>query len=164
MNLVTPDSGLIFWTTLIFVIVFIILAKVGFPVITGMVEKRKEEIEGSIKKAELAQKELEELARTKETLINEAKKEQAKILSEASIQRQAILDKSKDDAQKQASDIIEKARKDIVLERENAMRDLRAQVGKVSVGVAEKILKKELEDKNLQEDYIDKVMNEMLEK
>lgn len=164
MNLVTPDSGLIFWTTLIFVIVFIILAKVGFPVITGMVEKRKEEIEGSIKKAELAQKELEELARTKETLINEAKKEQAKILSEASVQRQAILDKSKDDAQKQASDIIEKARKDIVLERENAMRDLRAQVGKVSVGVAEKILKKELEDKNLQEDYIDKVMNEMLDK
>ena len=52
MNLVTPDSGLVFWMTLIFAIVFIVLAKFGFPVISGLVDKRKENIEGSIRDAQ----------------------------------------------------------------------------------------------------------------
>ena len=61
MNLVTPDSGLIFWMTLIFAIVFVILAKFGFPVITGMVDKRQEKIEGSLRDAQKAREEVEHL-------------------------------------------------------------------------------------------------------
>ena len=60
MNLVTPDSGLIFWMCLIFAIVFFILAKFGFPVITSMVEKRQEKIEGALKAAEKSLTEYEE--------------------------------------------------------------------------------------------------------
>lgn len=48
MNLMLPDSGLLFWMTIIFAIVFVLLAKFGFPVITGMVEKRTKRIDAAI--------------------------------------------------------------------------------------------------------------------
>lgn len=69
MNLVTPDSGLIFWMTLIFAIVFVILAKFGFPVITGMVDKRQEKIEGSLRDAQKAREEVEHLQQLRDQMI-----------------------------------------------------------------------------------------------
>ena len=48
MNLMLPDSGLLFWMTIIFAIVFFILAKFGFPIITGMVDKRAKRIDDAI--------------------------------------------------------------------------------------------------------------------
>ena len=72
MNLVTPDSGLIFWMTLIFAIVFVILAKFGFPVITGMVDKRQEKIEGSLRDAQKAREEVEHLQQLRDQMIAEA--------------------------------------------------------------------------------------------
>ena len=89
MNLVTPDSGLIFWMCLIFAIVFFILAKFGFPVITSMVEKRQEKIEGALKAAEKAEAELADMEKTKEQMLYEAKQQQAQILDEAAQQREA---------------------------------------------------------------------------
>ena len=53
MSLITPDFGLLFWMTLIFAILFFVLAKFGFPAITGMVDKRSERINESIGKAAL---------------------------------------------------------------------------------------------------------------
>ena len=49
MSLLTPDSGLLFWMVIVFGIVFVILAKYGFPVITRMVDERKKYIEKSLK-------------------------------------------------------------------------------------------------------------------
>ncbi len=95
MNLVTPDSGLIFWMTLIFAIVFVILAKFGFPVITGMVDKRQEKIEGSLRDAQKAREEVEHLQQLRDQMIAEAHTQQAQILSEAAKQRQTLLERSK---------------------------------------------------------------------
>ena len=145
MNLVTPDSGLIFWMTLIFAIVFVILAKFGFPVITGMVDKRQEKIEGSLRDAQKAREEVEHLQQLRDQMIAEAHTQQAQILSEAAKQRQTLLERSKADAEKQAAQIIIDARTQIESERENAMRQIRSQVSSMSVSIAEKILKKELD-------------------
>lgn len=70
MSLITPDFGLLFWMTLIFAIVFFILAKFGFPMITGMVKKRSESIEKSLKEAEAARNEVKKLAREQKKLID----------------------------------------------------------------------------------------------
>ena len=62
MNLITPDSGLLFWMVLIFGIVFFILAKCGFPAITGMVDERNKHIDESLRLAEEAQVRMSKLA------------------------------------------------------------------------------------------------------
>ena len=141
MSLITPDFGLIFWMTLIFAIVFFILAKFGFPVITGMVDKRQEKIEGSLRDAQKAREEVEHLQQLRDQMIAEAHTQQAQILSEAAKQRQTLLERSKADAEKQAAQIIIDARTQIESERENAMRQIRSQVSSMSVSIAEKILR-----------------------
>ena len=159
MNLVTPDSGLIFWMCLIFAIVFFILAKFGFPVITSMVEKRQEKIEGALKAAEKA--ELADMEKTKEQMLCEAKQQQAQILGEAAQQREALLEKARQDAEQQSERIIAQAREQIATERENALREVRSQVSQLSVSIAEKVLERELAEPEKQQDYIDKMLDEL---
>lgn len=161
MNLVTPDSGLIFWMTLVFAIVFFLLAKFGFPAITSMVDKRAEKIEGSLKNAQLAQEKVEHLKEMQEQMLSQARQEQSKILSQAASQRQELLEKSQKDARQQADKILEEARKQIETEKESAQREIRAQVSEISVKVAEKILKKDLSDSARQEEYVEEVFKEI---
>ena len=103
MSLITPDFGLLFWMTLIFAVVFFILAKFGFPVITGMVEKRSDRIEESLKKAEEADKAVAELTARGEQIISDAQAEQARILREASATSDSIVAKARDEAKAEAA-------------------------------------------------------------
>ena len=80
MSLLLPDSGLLFWMLLSFGVVFAVLAKYGFPVITRMVEERKAFIDRSLSEAHEANRQLSELRRQGEQLIAEANKEQGRIL------------------------------------------------------------------------------------
>lgn len=80
MNLMLPDSGLLFWMTVIFAIVFFILAKFGFPVITGMVEKRTRRIDEALKSAREAEESLAGLAKEQEEMMERARAEHARIL------------------------------------------------------------------------------------
>lgn len=161
MNLVTPDSGLIFWMCLIFAIVFFVLAKFGFPVITSMVEKRQDKIESALKAAEKAEAELADMEKTKEQMLSEAKLQQAQILGEAADQRAALLEKARLDAEQQSESIIAQAREQIAAERENALREVRSQVSLLSVSIAEKVLEKELAEPEKQQAYIDKMLDEL---
>ena len=146
---------------LIFAIVFFILAKFGFPVITSMVEKRQEKIEGALKAAEKAEAELADMEKTKEQMLCEAKQQQAQILGEAAQQREALLEKARRDAEQQSERIIAQAREQIATERENALREVRSQVSQLSVSIAEKVLERELAEPEKQQAYIDKMLDEL---
>ena len=81
MNLVTPDGGLLFWMTLIFLLLFFVLARYGFPVITGMVEKRNRHIDESLKMAQEARARMENLAAEQAALLEKTRQEQGVMLS-----------------------------------------------------------------------------------
>ena len=97
MSLITPDFGLLVWMTLIFGIVFFVLAKWGFPMITGSVEKRAQRIGESIKAAKEAEERLRNLAEEQSRMIEEARQEQSRILKEASASRDSIVEQAKAD-------------------------------------------------------------------
>lgn len=161
MSLITPDFGLLFWMTLIFAVVFFILAKFGFPVITGMVEKRSDRIEESLKKAEEADKAVAELTARGQQIISEAQAEQARILREASATSDSIVAKARDEAKAEAAKILQQARTDIAAEKESALRDIRRVVADMSVEVAEKVLRTDLEDDKKQTAYLDRLIEEV---
>ena len=160
MNLITPDTGLLFWMVLIFGIVFFILAKWGFPAITGMVDKRNEHIDESLRLAEEARARMSKLAEEQEAMIAQTRQEQGRILKEAAQARSEILAQAKADAQAQTAQMVEKAREQIANERETALRDIRRQVALLSVDVAEKVLRAKLDASPEQQALIDRLTDE----
>ncbi|MDO5442181.1 MAG: F0F1 ATP synthase subunit B [Bacteroidia bacterium] len=161
MSLITPDFGLLFWMTLIFAILFFVLAKFGFPAITGMVDKRSERINESIGKAREAEQKLERLSEQHTRMIEETRAEQARILKEASQAKDTILSQARQQAQDDAAKIMEQARTQIAAEKESALRDIRAQVANLSVDVAEKILRNRLSSEQAQMDLITRMVDEL---
>ena len=161
MSLITPDFGLLFWMTVIFAVVFFILAKFGFPIITGMVEKRSDRIEESLRKADEAEKAIAEMAERREQIISEAKAEEAKILREAAATSDSIVAKAKDKAREEAEKVLEQTRIEIAAEKESALRDIRRLVARLSVQVSEKVLRADLDDDKKQGAYLDRLIDEV---
>ena len=162
MNLMLPDSGLLFWMTIIFAIVFFILAKFGFPIITGMVEKRNKRIDDALEAARTAEEALARLSQEQERLIAEAKAEQSRILQEASQQRDSMIAKAQEEARTEAVKILDEAKVRIQEEKEAALRDVRREVATLSLAIAEKVIRKELSDDKEQMELIGKLTDEAL--
>ena len=162
MSLLLPDSGLLFWMVIAFGIVFAVLAKFGFPIITTMVEERKAYIDQSIKVADEANAKLAQLKDETARLIADANKEQGRILREAMSERDRIVADARKKAEAAAQRELEEAKKLIQQEKEEAIRDIRRQVAVLSVDIAEKIIRKNLDEDHEQMEMIDRMLDEVL--
>ena len=161
MNLMLPDSGLLFWMTIIFVIVFLVLAKFGFPIITGMVEKRAKRIDDAISAAREAESRLQGLAAEQERLIGEARAEHDRILKEAALEREKMIAFAQEQARAEAGKIMDETRERIREEKEAALRDIRKEVAVISMAIAEKVVRKELSGTAGQKEMIDRIFDEL---
>ncbi len=161
MNLMLPDSGLLFWMTIIFAIVFFVLAKFGFPIITGMVEKRNKRISDSLEAARIAEEALAQLTQEQERIISETRATQAKLMQEAAAERDKMIAQAQDKAREEARKIMDDARVRIQQEKEAAVREVRQEVAKLSIVIAEKVVRKELSSDDAQKALVDKLLNEV---
>jgi F-type H+-transporting ATPase subunit b len=163
MNLVTPDFGLLFWMVVIFGIVFFLLAKFGFPIITGMVDKRNAKIQQSLKDADTLRTQMAQWKDEHARMLEETRREQAKLLKEATETKAQILSEAKAQAREEADKMLAQAKVQIEAEKESALRDVRREVALLSVEVAEKVLRHELSDTGSQRAFIDKLVDEASE-
>ncbi len=163
MNLVTPDSGLLFWMVLIFGIVFFLLWKFGFPIITDMVEKRTRHIDESLKLAQEAEERVRNIAAEQNALVEKARSEQNRIVKEASVMKEQILQQAREQAREETAQILQKARTEIAAEKESALRDIRKEVAMLSLEVAEKVVRKELSTDAAQTACVDSLVNELMD-
>ena len=161
MDLLIPDSGLLFWMTVVVLIVFVILRKAGFPVITKMIEDRKAFIDESLKKAHEANEKLANIQKEGESILQEAREKQAAILREAAETRDAIVGKAQDKAREEGARLLSDAKAQIESEKQNAIREIRGQVAELSVQIAEKVLKAKLSDEKAQMDMINRLLDEV---
>lgn len=161
-SFLTPDLGLLFWMFLAFVIVLGVLAKFGFPVITKMVEDRKKYIDESLQNARIANEKLSRVKIESEKLIQEAREQQDRILKEAMATQQSIISEAKSKALVESNKLLENAKKQIQVEKENALREIRAQVADLSVNVAEKILLRKLDKTAEQDQFVERLVDEAL--
>ena len=161
MDLLIPDSGLLFWMTLVFVIVFLILKKWGFPTIVKMINDRKAFIDESIKKAHEANERLANIQKEGESILQEAREKQAAILKQAADTRDAIVEQAQAKAKEEGTRLLSDAKVQIEAEKQNAIRDIRSQVAELSVLIAEKILREKLSTSDKQMDMIDRLLDEV---
>ena len=161
MDLLIPSSGLLFWMTITFFVVLFILWKWGFPAITNMVKERNAFIDESLQKAHEANDRLANIQQEGESILQEARSEQARLLKEAADTRDAIVGKAQDKAKAEGARLISEAKAEAENERQNAMNNIRSQVAVLSVQIAEKVLREKLSTEKAQMDFIDRLLDEV---
>ncbi|MCQ2284427.1 MAG: F0F1 ATP synthase subunit B [Bacteroidales bacterium] len=156
MELIKPSFGLIFWMLIGFGILFFILAKFAWPVITKGIASRNQKIQDQLDEAAKVHAELENLNVKHEQMLAEAKAERDSILNEARAISANMKEEAKVAADKEAQTIIEDAKKAIHFEKMKAMTDVKNEIANLSIEIAEKVMKEELSDKEKQEALIQK--------
>ena len=159
MDLVTPDIGLIFWTTVSFVILYFILAKFAWKPILGAVTEREKSIKDALSAAEKAKEEMANLKADNEKILNEAKLQRESLLKEAREIKSKIIADAEIEATEKANKLVESAKTAIENEKSAAMKELKNTVVDLSLDIAEKLLSKELDDKSKQSENIQDILD-----
>jgi len=161
MELITPGIGLIFWMTLIFLVLFFALKKFAWPVILSTLKEREEAIKNALTAAEKAREEIKNLHTDNERLLREARIQSDEILLSANEIRKQTIGKAQNEALKEYDRIIESARFAIENEKKAAIIELRNEVAKLSIDIAEKIIREELKNKIQYDALIDKSIKDV---
>ena len=161
MSLLTPSFGLLFWIIISFAFVFGLLAKFGFPVITKSVTERRDYIQQSLAKADEANRTLEIIRQKADDILNDAHKQQQNILKQATKEAAQIIQKAKDDATIQGKQKLNEAIRLIDLQKQKAIGEIRLQVASLSVDIAEKILRHQLENTETHDKLIAQLLDEI---
>ena len=160
MELITPSFGLFFWMLFGFAILFFILKKFAWPVITKLISEREKYIEDQLLAAENVRQDMSRLQGEHQKLLEKAKEERDVILADAYKIRDKMYEETKAKSIKEANAIIEEARKAIHYEKLKAVTDIKNEIANMSIEIAEKVLRQELSDKQKQEELVVKWMKE----
>lgn len=160
MNFVAPES-LVFWTTIIFLVFFFILAKFAWKPILHAVKEREASINDALAQAENARKEMQNLTADNERILKEARNEREELLKDARSIRENMIETAKGEAQIEAEKMINKAKESIESEKLAAIADLKKQVAELSIGIAEKLMKDQLASKDAQVKLIDNMLKDV---
>ncbi|WP_185860781.1 F0F1 ATP synthase subunit B [Blattabacterium cuenoti] len=161
MDLVTPSIGLIVWQTIIFIILMLFLSKFAWKPIINFIDKREEKIKISIEKANQVKKELKHVEDQKNKILKETRVKRDMILKEAIQIREKITLKAKEEGMKEKIKIIEETKKNIQIEKKATIHKLKNQIGYISIKIAEKILKKELDQTDKQDQFVKELVDKL---
>jgi F-type H+-transporting ATPase subunit b len=161
MELITPGVGLIFWTSLFFFIVLLLLRKFAWKPILDSVDERNRSIEQALQSAERAKTEMSRLKAENEALLAEARAERDKMLREAKAAADKLVSEAHDKATEEGQRLIKMAQEAIQSERMAALTEVKNQVANLSLTLAEKILRNQLGNTPAQEALIKDYMNDL---
>jgi len=161
MELITPGLGLVFWMTLVFVILVFILKVFAWKPILQMLKERETSIHEALNSANQAREEMKQLQFSNEQLLLEAKNERDAMLNDARKVREKLIEEARIKASEEASRIVESARASINNEKMAAMTELKNQIAESSLTIAKFILKRELSDPKKQEEYVQELLKEI---
>lgn len=161
MDLIVPSIGLIFWMTVTFLIVFLLLRKMAWKPILASLKERENSIQEALDSAQKAKEEMQALQASNEAILLQARNERDKLLKEARETKEGIIAEAKAGAQKEADKIMQSARESIQGEKAAAMDELKSQVAKLSIEIAEKIIRTELSTDEKQKALVNTLLDEV---
>jgi F-type H+-transporting ATPase subunit b len=161
MDLITPAFGLIFWQTIIFLVVLFVLGKFAWKPILGALQSREDSIDEALKSAEKAKEDMTNLKADNEKLLAEAKLERDKMLKAAAKLGEDLKDQAKEDARVIGDKMIDDAKASIESEKNEAIKEIKDQVVELSIQITEKLLKKNLSDDKSQQELIKGYMKDI---
>ncbi len=161
MNLITPEFGLLFWQTITFLVLLLLLGRFAWKPIMSSLREREETIEGALRSAELARQEMTKLRADNERLLDEARAERDAMMRKAQQTADAIVEEAKNKAAAESNRIVESARAAIQSERQAAIDDIRRQVATLSVDIAEKVIRRQINSDPQQRQLVDQFVKDI---
>ena len=161
MELLLPKLGLLAWTLLAFLIVFFILKKFAWPAIIKGLKDRENSIADSLATAQKVKEEMAQMKSENEALLAKVREERAQLLKEARETKDRIISEAKEQAKAEAGKIVTEAQAAINAQKMAALTEVKNQVGKLVIEVSEKVLRKELANKEAQEAHIKGLVDEV---
>jgi F-type H+-transporting ATPase subunit b len=162
MEIINPDFGLIFWMTVSFLILLLLLRVFAWKPVLKMLTQREEKITEALNEATLAKEQMKQLTADNERLLAQAKDERDAILLEARKVSQKMYDDAKMKANEEGQRIVAAAKENIAVEKQKAIADLKNLVAELSLEIAENVIKMEFSDKNRYNEYVTKRVGEIV--
>ena len=161
MELFTPDFGLVFWMFVAFILLFLVLAKWGWPVIIKMMDSRASTIDQGVEDAKQAKEQLDNAREEAKKYVVEAQARQAEMLRDAARMKTEIIEHAKNEAAEAARKEMEAAKAAIEQARKEAELQFRNEVGKFSIDIAEKMVRNQMKSDSAQKELVDKLLDEI---
>lgn len=161
MELLIPEVGLVIFQSIAFLILLFLLAKFAWKPVLGAIKEREQSIDEALNKAELARQEITRLSSQNEDLMKQAREERDQILKEAKALKDGIVNEAKTQAQAEGAKLIEKARIEIENQKKVALAELKGQVSALSLDIAERVLRSQLDDKAKQQELVNNLLKDV---
>lgn len=161
MELFTPDFGLVFWMFVAFILLFLVLAKWGWPVIIKSMDNRAATIDQGVEDARQAKEQLDNARDEARKYVEEAQARQAEMLREAAKMKTEIIEQAKNEASEAARKEMEAAKTAIEQARKEAELQFRNEVGKFSIDIAEKMVRSQMKSDKAQTELVNKLLDEI---
>ncbi len=161
MELFTPEFGLIFWMFVAFAILFLVLAKWGWPAIMKMIEGRADLIDKGVEYAQNAKEQLDHAREEANKYIEEARKQQAEMLRDADKMKTQIIEEARAAASKEAQKVMDAAKVSIEQERKEAELRFRDEVSSFALDIATKVVRNQMSDQNAQTKLVNSLLDEI---
>ncbi|MFA4867080.1 MAG: F0F1 ATP synthase subunit B [Pedobacter sp.] len=161
MDLLLPEFGLVIYQSIAFLLLMFLLAKFAWKPVLASIKEREQSIDEALNKAELAKQEMARLTAQNEELMKEARAERDLILKEAKTLKDNIVNEAKTQAHNEGAKLIEKAKIEIENQKKAALAELKNQVSTLSLDIAERVLRNQLQDKAKQEDLVANLLKDV---
>ncbi len=158
---IKPDLGLILWTSVIFLLFLFMMSKMAFKPIANALRSRENDIQSSLDEAKKAKAEMASMKAENEKLLVEAREERAAMLKDAKEAKSQIISEAKTNAKLEANKILESAKVEIVNQKNAAMVEMKNQVGSMALDIAEKVIKKELQNDAAHQSFVNTLVSEI---
>ena len=159
-ELLKPELGTVFWATVAFIAVLVILRAAAWKPILKALNDREESIANALSEADRAREEMANLNSENERLLQEARAQRDAMLKESRDMADKLVSDAKAEAREAAAKEVEAARAAIDTERKAAVAELKAEVANLSIEIAERLVKEELADKDKQKTLVDQLLGE----
>jgi F-type H+-transporting ATPase subunit b len=161
MDLITPNLGLLFWQTVLFLLLLFILTKFAWKPIMASLREREDSIESALRMADQAKLEMQQLKAGNEKLMAEARQERDRMMQEATMMANQHRETEKARASAEANQIVQQAREAIQTEKNAALAEVKNTAAQLSVDIAERILRRELADPAAQTQLVDSYLKDV---
>lgn len=155
MHLITPDFGLLFWMVIAFGLVVIILKKFAWKTIVFSLKERERTIEEGVANAGRVKEELIAINRKAEQVLQEARVERDILVKEGRELKERIISEAKESAGLEVQKMMEEASRKIEEEKNLAIIEMKTYISRLSIEIAEKILRRKLEDADVQKEIVE---------
>lgn len=161
MELFTPDFGLVFWMFIAFILLFLVLAKWGWPVIIKMMDSRAATIDQGVEDAKQAKEQLDNAREEAKKYVVEAQARKAEMLRDAARMKTEIIEQAKNEAADAARKEMDAAKAAIEQARKEAELQFRNEVGRFSIDIAEKMVRNQMKSDKAQTELVNKLLDEI---